>query len=597
MCGIFGIVVPEGEKPAAPIVEKATDSLYHRGPDGGGYFYDKNVALGNRRLAILDLSDDGHMPMVYGSLRITYNGELYNYLELRSELITRGHEFRTKTDTEVVLAAYKEWGKACEQHFNGMWAFAIYDIEKAELFCSRDRFGIKPFFYSFRENVFAFASEIKALRFLPNWRPKLNHEMAGDFLIHGLQHHTSQTLYDGVNQLPAGHQMLFDCNESKMIINQYYHLDSITKAKNLSFESATNKFKDLLEDAIHLHRRSDVKVGIALSGGLDSSTIVALNSKLYPEEIDQLETISYASTIKVYDESNYVDDLLKKYPVTSHKISAGFGETMGLMDEVIKAHDEPLLSASLIAQYLVFRMAKENNLKVMLDGQGADEILAGYGTYYKPFWKEILKSKPWLILGELIGVLGKHEINLKSKMSVDKTLEVQTYLNFSTSNHKVNNDNFSAYEQYMLLQGILPYLLHFDDRNSMAHSVESRVPFLDYRLVEFCLSLPPFFKIKHGVRKRILRASMREELPKSILNRYDKMGFPTPQQHWMSEQSEYFVNKISEIVNDFPKLITQDYLEYTKDVLTNNKVEHYAGIWRVISFFRWMELEGMTVHD
>jgi len=590
MCGIFGIVSPEGEKPTATLVEKATDSLWHRGPDDSGFFFDKNVALGNRRLAILDLSKEGQMPMTSENLTITYNGELYNYIELRSELQKLGHQFKSQTDTEVILAAYKEWGNQCEHHFNGMWAFAIYDQEKSILFCSRDRFGIKPFFYQLRNNTFVFASEIKALKTLPSWKFEVNEQMAGDFIFNGFQHHTDQTLFEGVLQLRPGHQLIYDCKENQHAIHQYYNLDNISQKSKLTFVEAKSKFKDLLSDSIRLHQRSDVKIGAALSGGLDSSTLVALLAEQLAEDAKGLETVSYASTISEFDESKYVDDLLKKYRVTFHRTTSDFKLTMDLLDEVIKAHDEPLLSASLIAQYLVFKKAKSNNLKVMLDGQGADEILAGYGTYYAPYWKELIRSKPWKLLPEIFGVVTKHGIDLKAKLT-GKLTDGYQFIKFKISQLEPSNNGFNGYEKYMISKGILPYLLHFDDRNSMAHSVESRVPFLDYRLVEFCLSLPPDFKIKNGVRKHILRKAFEDKLPESILNRFDKMGFPTPQNYWMKRFPEYFIGKLAKIVERFPDRVEKGYLEFAKDALRNGRVGVFAGIWRVISFFRWMEME------
>jgi len=587
MCGIFGIVLPEGQKPEASIVEKATDSLRHRGPDDSGYFFYQNVALGNRRLAILDTSSEGKMPMAYGNLQITYNGELYNYIELREELIKLGYSFRTATDTEVIVAAYQEWGAECEKQFNGMWAFAIFDQEKSQLFCSRDRFGIKPFFYQ-NDEKFVFASEIKALKTLPSWKFKINEQLAGDFLVRGMQHHTNDSLFDGVKQLPAGHQLIFDCKNGELNIRQYYDLSALEKKEQLTFEQATNQFKKLLTSSIQEHLRSDVKVGAALSGGLDSSTLVALLTKLLADD-KQLETVSYASTISEFDESKYVDHLIERYPVKLHCTTSDFELSMSLLDEVILAHDEPLLSASLVAQYLVFRQAKKQDLKVMLDGQGADELLAGYGTYYIPFFKELLKKNPLNLIFEILGVIKYHGFSFKNRLS--KKTKRNKFFRFDSEPMYIDKSHFKAYEKFMITTGILPYLLHFDDRNSMANSVESRVPFLDHRLVEFCLSLPVNFKIKNGVRKRILRAAMKEELPNSILKRYDKMGFPTPQNRWMALHPQVFIDKIASHVNRFPEWVDKAYLEFAKEALLSNKVQEFAGIWRMISFFRWVELE------
>ena len=268
MCGIFGMVVPHGEKIEKSLVHRATDSLFHRGPDYGGYFIKDNIALGNRRLAILDLSQKGDQPMHYKYLTITYNGELYNYKEIRELLIKEGHIFNTNTDTEVVLAAYAEWGKACVQRFNGMWAFAIFDALKQQVFCSRDRFGIKPFYYVWQNGTFVLASEMKAFQIFPFWQSTLNQKSASDYVINGLQNHTNETLFKNVFQLFAGHHLVFDLKLHAFKIEKYYDIGKVEKNTNISFEEAAVEFKRLLKSAIQIHSRSDVKVGSALSGGL-----------------------------------------------------------------------------------------------------------------------------------------------------------------------------------------------------------------------------------------------------------------------------------------------------------------------------------------
>ncbi len=591
MCGIFGIVLPKGEKPDESLVQKATDMLWHRGPDSGGYFFENNLALGNRRLAILDLSDQGQQPMSYQELTMTYNGELYNYLELKKELLQLGHIFKTDTDTEVVLAAYQEWGKDCVLRFNGMWAFAIYDKKKQTLFCSRDRFGIKPFYYIWQNNTLTFASEIKAFQPLPFWRPILNPEIAGDYLIKGLQNHTNQTLYKNVIQLSAGHHLIFDLKKHQFSVEEYYSVNQFKEDKPDTFEKSALKFKEILEDAVQVHSRSDVKVGSALSGGLDSSSIVALQYKILGDKKENLEVVSYASEIPKYDESPFVESLVEKYPVRVHKVSSTFQDTFSKIDKVIQAHDEPLLSASLIASYDVFETAKKQGLKVMLDGQGADEILAGYGTYYIPFLKSIGLGKPFLLIQEILGLLGKHKIRTSKKLSFfKKAPDLGQYLNLPTSKLPKIGKGFQNYSNYMIQKGILPALLLFEDRNSMAHSVESRVPFLDHRLVNFSMNLPATYKIKKGIRKIILRKAMAKLLPEKILKRYDKMGFSTPQEQWMDEHPEIFLNAIQKSVNQYPAIFDKSLISFAERAFSSHQMYHYAFLWRVMTFGRWMEL-------
>ena len=591
MCGIFGMVVGKGEKPVAALVKEATDRLIHRGPDSGGYFFKNNIGLGNRRLAILDLSENGQQPMIYKNLTITYNGELYNYLEIKEELLAKGHHFQTNTDTEVVLAAYQEWGKDCVYRFNGMWALAIYDEAAHILFCSRDRFGIKPFYYIWQDDNFAFASEIKAFRPLPFWQPELNPELANDYLIKGLQNHTDETLFKNIYQLLPGHYLVFDLKTHRFQIEKYYDISDVQQTCSLSFKKAADQFRMLLQDAIRVHSRSDVKVGAALSGGLDSSSIVALQHELFGGEKVNLEVVSYASEVPEFDESPYVDELIQKYPTTVHITRSTFAETFSKIDEVIQAHDEPLLSASLIAQYFVFKTAKTNGLKVMLDGQGADEILAGYGTYYLPFLKEIGLVRLLKLIPEIWGLLGKHQIKTSKKLSFFKHAEnLQSYLNLPSSRFNPEAQGFRHYSDYMLKKGILPALLQFEDRNSMAHSVESRVPFLDYRLVEFCMCLPSDFKIRKGIRKAILRKAMRRLLPEKILHRYDKMGFSTPQEFWMSEHPESVLKSIQNSVSRYPAVFKKELADFAMKVLSEKRTKHYAFLWRVMTFGRWMDL-------
>lgn len=591
MCGIFGIVLPSGEKPDHSLVQKATDTLRHRGPDSGGYFFSDNLALGNRRLSILDLSAQGKQPMSYQNLTITYNGELYNYLELKAELQQKGHRFQTKTDTEVVLAAYQEWGSDALQRFNGMWAFAIYDQTTQQIFCARDRFGIKPFYYYWQNQTFAFASEVKAFRPLPFWQAELNQEMAGDYLLKGLQNHTSQTLYKSIFQLPPGHHLTFDLKRHHFKIQAYYNLRNVQQRAHTSYEQSASQFKQYLNTAIQLHTRSDVKVGTALSGGLDSSSILALQYEQLDKSRGQLEVVSYVSDLPAFDESPYIKALLQQYSVELHQVSANFEKTFSTIDSVILAQDEPLLSASLVAQYLVFQKAKENGLKVMLDGQGADEILAGYGTYYVPFLKEVGWRRPFLLGQEIWGLLNKHQIKASKKLSFfKKGIDLSQYLNLSVSKPPMIGKGFQNYSRYMIEQGILPSLLQFEDRNSMAHSVESRVPFLDYRLVEFCMSLPPHFKIKKGVRKAILREAMQDHLPQKILQRYDKMGFSTPQEHWMFQHRLIILTSIQKSVEQHPAIFKPNFIQFAENALAKNQNVHFRFLWRVMTFGRWLDL-------
>jgi len=594
MCGIFGMIVPKGKQPDPYLVEKCTDRLIHRGPDDHGYFYKDQVALASRRLAILDLSFSGHQPMTYRNNTMVYNGEIYNYLELKRKLISKGYVFETGTDTEVVLAAYHFWGKACVDHFNGMWAFVIYDQAANALFCSRDRFGIKPFYYTMIGSDFCFASEIKAFRSNPDFKVQLNESIAHDFLTKGLQHHTNATFYKNVLQLEAGHHLMYNLEKSTYEIKQYYSLDSIDQNASLSFEEASKKFRNLLNDSVRLHMRADVKTGTALSGGLDSATVLGLQYlQLIKMGEPDLEAINYDPGVERYDEQNYIQDLLKKYPVKLRTTKKSFSQLFKTLDQVIRVQDEPILSGSLLAQYEVFKLAKKRGIKVMLDGQGADELLAGYGTYYAPFFKYILAEKKRQLPAELFGFLQHHSIPFhKIKNRFDKSISYPSFLKLALEKTEKgkNFDNFQAYSIDMIQSRILPALLHFEDRNSMAHSVEARVPFLDYRLVNFCMSLPPEYKITKGVRKSLLRNSMKTVLPKSILQRYDKLGFVSPQEEWIEEYRDQFEKEICTIIKKNISIFDPSLIDFLVTVLNRKERKHYPFLWRILSFERWMNL-------
>jgi len=593
MCGIFGMIVSKGKQPDPYLVEKCTDRLIHRGPDDHGYFYKDQVALASRRLAVLDLSSSGHQPMTYRNNTMVYNGEIYNYLELKRILISKGYVFETGTDTEVVLAAYHFWGKACVDHFNGMWAFVIYDQATNTLFCSRDRFGIKPFYYTMIGSDFCFASEIKAFRSNPNFKIQLNESIAHDFLTKGLQHHTNATFYKNVLQLEAGHYLIYNLKESTYEIKKYYSLDQVISYSSLSFTEASDKFRHLLDDSIRLHMRSDVRVGTALSGGLDSSTVLGLQYlQLIKQGEPDLEAINYDPGVERYDEQKYIHDLLKKYPVKLRTTKKSFAELFITLDEVMETQDEPILSGSLLAQYQVFKLAKEKGIKVMLDGQGADELLAGYGTYYLYFLKYVLSEKRMQLPAELVGFFRHQKFSFhKVKNQFNKQSNYQDFfLTKGSENGMEDFYDFQTYSIYMIQSGILPALLHFEDRNSMAHSVESRVPFLDHRLVAFCMQLPPEYKISKGIRKSLLRESMKMILPKSILKRFDKLGFVSPQEEWIKEYKEEFEKEIVLIIRNYPSIFNEKLVNFSKDVLKNEKQKHYPLLWRVMSLGRWMKL-------
>ncbi len=601
MCGITVIIDQKNRAVQKEELQAATDLVAHRGPDNAGYFFGENFAFGHRRLSILDLSEKGHQPFHYENrYTISYNGEVYNYVELKKQLIAKGYAFESDTDTEVILAAYDYWGNECVQHFNGMWAFAIYDKKENQLFCSRDRFGIKPFYYSLIGHKFCIASEIKQFTAIENWSARLNKVQAYEFLALGYHDHHSATFFEGVEQLRGGHNLVYKLQDHSFKIEQYYDIREKVGSSSLSFEEAKNEFYTLFTDSIRLRLRSDVKVGTSLSGGLDSSAVVCVMHELLKAQKSaaQQESVSACFPNFKIDESQYVDDLSKQIGLQSHKVFPNFEGLKEQFDRLCWHQDEPVASASVFAQHLVFQTAKENNLTVMLDGQGADEILAGYDKFYAPYFKTLIKKNPLKAASELFRYFSLHSENISTVgKAVFKNNKPRFPIDWLTSDFIIDNQkvfkrsvdtSVATCSTNLLTEIGLSVLLHYEDRNSMAASVESRLPFMDYRLVEFCLSLPDDFKIRQAKRKYIMREALQALLPKSIYGRYDKIGFATPQEIWMREQASFFRSELERVVQALPFIKDQTLVHFDAFIAGTNS--DYHTLWRVFAFGRWMEV-------
>lgn len=620
MCGISGIITKNGSPVDHSIIQSMNDLVAHRGPDGEGLYIESAVALGHRRLAIIDLTEHGHQPMRYGDrYTIVYNGEVYNYLELREELLTAGYRFTTGTDTEVILASYARWGSDCVHRFNGMWAFALYDAEKKIIFCSRDRFGIKPFYYYEDETRFAFASEIKQFTVLEGWAPRLNRPRALDFLVHGIFDHTDQTLFEGVRQLPGGFNLVYALAGNSYSIGRWYNLRLRKKRDNTDYSLAKEQFRDLFVDSIKLRLRSDVKVGSCLSGGLDSSAIVCVVNDLLRENDahGKQETVSSCFTDKRYDEQEFIDAVIGRTGAVSHRVFPDYGDLFAELDRIVWHQDEPFGSTSIFAQWSVFKTAREKGIVVMLDGQGADEQLAGYHyTFYGAFFKRMLMHLQWwrlvremasfralhgyssvyllkVIAGALLPswtvrflkkIIGSKRPSL---VASGKPWVLET--SWKTPPGDIAEESLNE-----LLYTSLPMLLHYEDRDSMAHSVESRVPFLDYRLVEFLMKLPDHYKIREGKTKYILREALKDDMPGKIITRYDKMGFVTPEEAWLRENSADFRKELEQTVDMAKGLINTRILNIFDEVVKGNHSFDFI-IWRYIVFGRWLRVFKIVI--
>lgn len=601
MCGITGIIKSGDQSPNRELLKAMTDRIQHRGPDDEGYFIHENVGFGHRRLSIIDLSKDGHQPMECNNLVITYNGELYNYIEIRNQLINKGYTFKTASDTEVVLIAYQHWGKGCLKHFNGMWAFAIYDKKKNEVFCARDRFGMKPFYYTQVGQDFFFASEIKAFFEIPNWQFKVNQSIAADFLFHNLSHHQRESIYDQVYQLMPGESLTYDVELHQIKREIYYKVDNKKQyAENKkafsNISDTTSQLNKLLYDSINRHLRADVSTGAAVSGGIDSSAILSITSLIKTPEAAR--AIAYCPGVKGYDETKYLDDLEEKHKVDIHRIQPTGEYLLNLIDQVTKTQDHPLPAANMMAHYALYQKAKSLDIKVMLDGQGADELLAGYGTYYIPYLKYLGNKNVVRGVIEAFGMV-KNMPGFFSTLFRKLGSQNDVTLRFlkqpiSQSSHSTAERDYFTYSDHMITNRLLPALLHFEDRNSMANGVEARLPFLDTELANFCLSLPPSLKIRNGIRKWILRQSLQKELPSSILKRYDKMGFVSPQELWMESNQSYFIDGVNQSQVIFADWISDEVIQWSEQVLQKKERRYYPFIWRLVMLGRWVQLSQST---
>lgn len=547
-----------------------SDKIAHRGPDGDGFWLNSNktVGFGHRRLAILDLSDDGNQPMHYGDGRYTiiFNGEIYNFIEIRERLEKKGYEFKSHCDTEVLLANFHDKGEKCLNDFDGMFAFAIWDELEKTLFCARDRFGEKPFYYALHDGAFYFASEMKAL-WAAGVPKKVGDKMLFNFLAHNyLQNPNdlSETFFENIYKLKAAHFFRISPESLEVEQQNYWKIDYQNVDHEITETDAAEKFRELFDESVMRRLRSDVAVGSSLSGGLDSSLVVCTIDKLNHNRRIPQATFSARFLGFAKDEGKFMQFVIDKTDARPHFT---FPDENGLIEdlETLFYHqEEPFNHSSIYAQFCVFRLAKENNVTVLLDGQGADELLAGYHPYFSVYFNELKRRDKNLWKAETAAHSEIHfGTNLanktaKLKNSLKNYLPESLKTKISRTKVKINLNGFlskdfieSQFENYFLLQekqpetlaetlykatfgGGLEDLLRYADRNSMAHSREVRLPFLSHKLAEFLFTLPPEMKIKNGTTKYIMRKAFAEILPPEITNRQDKIGYEPPQNKWLA---------------------------------------------------------------
>ena len=570
MCGIAGIIQSNPSEYNKEHLKKMTDALAHRGPDGEGLWQNEpgNVLLGHRRLSIIDLSNAGNQPMHYlNRYSIIHNGEIYNYIELKEELQKKGYSFHSQTDTEVIIAAYDCWQDECVDFFDGMFAFAIWDEKEKALFAARDRFGEKPFFYHFDRNKLLFASEMKAL-----WAAGVertpNQKMLFNFITIGYTDNPAQpgeTFFENISKLPAASVLKYDTKKNELVLEKYWDIDSGKQNKKITDSEALEQFNHLFTKSVKRRLRSDVAIGTSLSGGLDSSSVVSVINELQTtlRQAQDYKSQTFTAVFPGYekDESVFSKQIVDKFNLQQFTVNISPDEMMSDWEKLCYHQEEPFGSASIYAQYKVYELAKQHNVKVLLDGQGADETLAGYHKYYKWYWQELFRNRKLFRSKELKAA---KEMNVQEKFGFKNiiaayfpgfatvTLENQ-YLLKAIRHEDLTKDfvKLQSKEAYyttpdhFTLNGVLHFntcthgleeLLRYADRNSMAHGREVRLPFLSHELVEFIFSLPANFKIRNGWTKWILRESMVKGLPAEITWRRDKVGFEPPQKSWMENK-------------------------------------------------------------
>lgn len=605
MCGIAGLIDSRfSEEANRELTYKMLNKILHRGPEATRVYTEGPVSLGHNRLKIIDLSDEANQPFEWDGVIIIYNGEVYNYIEIRAELEKAGARFRTQSDTEVICAAYKHWGEDCVKHFMGMWAFALWDKAKKKLFCSRDRFGIKPFYFISKGENFYFASEYKALKELPFFSKELNTEQLNRGLEMAWAVYKDETYYKELKSLLPAHNLVWQ--DGKISIHRYWDIDFNQPASGLSWKEKKERFFALFRESVQMHSRSDVQNGTCLSGGLDSSSIASMYSVLFPGSYIKSFSIYYENDV---DERPFVYEVVKKYPnIHPFYFSPNETEIAECFHRVAYHSDVPLLGSGFISQYFLMQLAKSEGVTVAIDGQGSDEYLGGYlHSFYRVIGQDFASLKfpeAFHILSALQGrenfsTAKTVDVLMKSLVSSFNSEEriynleysrLNKYLEKKTEELKFENrtgDKFNNFLYHLLFNTTLPTLLHYEDRNSMAFSIESRVPFLDHRLVEFAFTLRRQDRINNEAEtKYILREALKRILPEPVYARKDKKGFVTPGEiQWLNGPLKFLLDI------DFKNFdwLNQGALKNTVEQYKKGDTGKAKLVWRIACFDYWFK--------
>lgn len=642
MCGIAGIL--SQAKVNASSLVSMTEAMAHRGPDDEGYFLvtengsslfcrgedtirEKSglrhvgtvheplrLGLSHRRLSIIDLSPSGHQPMTGArDLTIVFNGEIYNYIELREELKKLGHQFLTDSDTEVILISYQQWGASCVEKFRGMWAFALHDGAKKELFLSRDRFGIKPFYYVSKTGFFAFASEIKALFRVDGIKPRLQKRAFLQYVTYGATDDSAGILFEDVRSLPPGHNMTVSMDTLQCSLTGYYRLEDSYPGLAATQGNETGSFRQYLNASLDLHLRSDVPVGVCLSGGLDSSYIASyIAGKISPAP---MKSFTAAYHVKNIDESPYAVKVCDQYRNIERNLTyPGIRTFWDEIDRQIYHHDLPFHSTSMFAQWEVFKLAQEQGIKVVMNGQGSDELLGGYYNNAGIFLIDLMRS---MKLGAFLHEYRGLKENFSPHVCQDMARAAYAFLpsplkqfarqrfrigaNYLSADfrHEYSDlkppDNTASDYRRLCIRMVyfgLQQLLRYEDRISMAFSIESRVPFLDHPFAEFCIGLDSGWKYRDGWSKYILRQASVPIVPKEVVWRKDKMGFLTPQAQWRRELH----SKIAEYVagRDLPPMFDRRAVDQILEQDLSRPAD-LSAFWSLIILLKWFDVFNVSV--
>jgi len=641
MCGIAGFFDPTLSPDTVSTFLKAADSaLAHRGPDHNESVLitsDKTItpvrknqryrSLGgliHRRLSIIDRSTDGHQPMTDETGRhvIVQNGEIYNYIELRETLNKLGYRFHTQSDTEVLLYALIEWGMSALEKCIGMYAFCFVDLQEDTILIARDHYGIKPLYYHTTKTGFYFGSEIKSLR--PITSTAANSQTVYDYLTLGFSDHTTNTFYKDIQSLSPGHYIKANLSSPSQLKTQQYKKPSPPRLKvqDISFADAVRQTRAQLETSINYHMRSDVDYGALLSGGLDSSCIAMIMHQRNQRK-SPIKTFTYTARNSVINEEAYADIVNNTIDAQSHKIQLDSKSIIAKIDPLLHAQDEPFGSTSIFAQYCVFESIKEKNVTVILDGQGADEIFSGYRQYYSAALADYIRKGHLLKASQLVLSLTKSgrmlftPLLLRSMLRILPSVmikNVQKHHSKRFLNQYLNKQWFAPFSEKLDLSHLpnfqssldktlsldfnttnLPCLLRYADRNSMAHSIESRVPFLSQDLVRFVQSLPTEYLIApNGQDKYVLREAMKDIVPSEIINRKDKIGFQTPEFDWFATLHPWIKNHLeSDIAQSIPffdlRKITDNHLTSLLSTQIGQR-----QVWRWVNLIAWVKNNNIS---